>query len=427
MLAQTQAFAAVAKYAGRRALVVDDNETVGRYLVELLEHVGIQSSLSADGAAAVAAIERSRAVDFPYDYVVADANMEAPAGFALAEAWQKSGRVEKLLVMLTTENQRHDLARLREIGVSAHLVKPIGSADLVDALALAEGPDLSEQNEFMLSQIDLGDVSQGDASGLNILLVEDNPVNQELATRLLERLSHRVTLANNGVEAVDLFDSGHYDVILMDMQMPVMGGIEATEAIRSREMRRSWVVSHEVRPVYIIAMTANVMSSDRDRCMEAGMNDYVAKPLRPAELFAALDRCRGGSGDEAIVFGAAPVRAGGQLDLAAALRDIGEPELFATMAGMFLSEWDTHLGRIRRALDGTDAQDLRMHAHTVKSLLAMFHAENARRRAMEIEQAVMAVDNVDWEACRRLQAALVDEMAQIKPILKRYIETRVIP
>jgi protein-histidine pros-kinase len=428
MLVQTQAFAAVAKYSGRRALVVDDNETVGHYLVELLERLGIQSSLSADGAAAVAAIERSRAVDFPYDYVVADANMEAPAGFALAEAWQKSGRLEKLLVMLTTENQRHDLTRLREIGVSAHLVKPVGSADLVDALALAEGPDPSEHNEFMLSPIDLGEMSDGDASALNILLVEDNPVNQELATRLLERQSHRVTLANNGVEAVDLFDSGHFDVILMDMQMPVMGGIEATEAIRSREMRRSWVVSHEVRPVYIIAMTANVMASDRDRCMEAGMNDYVAKPLRPAELLAALDRCRGRrNGDESIVFGALPARPGGQLDLAAALADIGEPELLATMAGMFLSEWDTHLGRIKKALDMADAAELHMHAHTVKSLLAMFHAENARRRAMEIEHAAVAVDGADWANCKRLHAALVDEMSQIKPLLKRYVETRIIP
>ncbi|UCV19919.1 response regulator [Ferribacterium limneticum] len=428
VLSQTQAFSPGARYVGRRALVIDDNETVGRYLVELLERCGIQSSLSADGAAAVAAIERSRAVDFPYDYVVADANMEAPAGFALAEAWQKSGRIEKLLVMLTTENQRHDLTRLREIGVSAHLVKPIGNADLVDALALAEGPALSEQNEIMLSQIDLGEITQGGSSALNILLVEDNPVNQELATRLLERLSHRVTLANNGVEAVDLFDSSHFDVILMDMQMPVMGGIEATEAIRSREMRRSWVVSHEVKPVYIIAMTANVMASDRERCMEAGMNDYVAKPLRPDELFAALDRSRGvGGADEPIIFGTAPIRAGAQLDLAAALRDIGEPELFATMAGMFLSEWDTHLGRIRKALDSSDAHELRMHAHTVKSLLAMFHAENARRRAMEIEQAVKVADNVDWAACNRLHAALVDEMSHIKPILKHYVETRVIP
>ncbi|MFH1658464.1 MAG: response regulator receiver [Rhodocyclaceae bacterium] len=428
MLSQTQAFAAVARYMGRRALVIDDNETFGRYLVELLERLGIQSSLSADGASAVAAIERSRAVDFPYDYVVADANMEAPAGFALAETWKKSGRAEKLLIMLTTENQRHDLMRLREIGVSAHLVKPIGSADLVDALALAEGPESLDQNEFMLSEIGLGSLTEGTGAGLNILLVEDNPVNQELATRLLERQSHRVTLANNGVEAVDLFDSSHYDVILMDMQMPVMGGIEATEAIRAREMRRSWVVSHEMKPVYIIAMTANVMASDRDRCMDAGMNDYVAKPLRPDELFSALDRCRGGGSEsEPVLFGALPASAGGRLDLAAALRDIGEPELFATMAGMFLSEWDTHLGRIKSALDAADAQDLRMHAHTVKSLLAMFHAENARRRAMEIEQAVASADNVDWVGCKQLHAELIDEMSYIKPIMKRYVETRVIP
>ena len=376
----------------------------------------------------MAAIERSRAVDFPYDYVVADANMEAPAGFALAETWKKSGRAEKLLIMLTTENQRHDLMRLREIGVSAHLVKPIGSADLVDALALAEGPESLDQNEFMLSEIGLGSLTEGTGAGLNILLVEDNPVNQELATRLLERQSHRVTLANNGVEAVDLFDSSHYDVILMDMQMPVMGGIEATEAIRAREMRRSWVVSHEMKPVYIIAMTANVMASDRDRCMDAGMNDYVAKPLRPDELFSALDRCRGGGSEsEPVLFGALPASAGGRLDLAAALRDIGEPELFATMAGMFLSEWDTHLGRIKSALDAADAQDLRMHAHTVKSLLAMFHAENARRRAMEIEQAVASADNVDWVGCKQLHAELIDEMSYIKPIMKRYVETRVIP
>ena len=428
MLAQTQAFAAVARYAGRRALVIDDNETAGRYLVDLLERLGIQASLLAAGPAAVAAIERSRAVDFPYDYVVADANMEAPAGFALAEAWQKSGRVEKLLVMLTTENQRHDLARLREIGVSSHLVKPVGSADLIDALALAEGPELPEQEEFMLSQIDLGDLTPGRSSALNILLVEDNPVNQELATRLLERQAHRVTVANNGVEAVDLFDSSHFDVILMDMQMPVMGGIEATEAIRAREMRRSWVVSHEMKPVYIIAMTANVMASDRDLCMEAGMNDYVAKPLRPAELYAALDRSRGGgNSDELIVFGTQPARCDGQIDLAAALADIGEPELFATMAGMFLSEWDTHLGRLGAALESSDANELRMHAHTVKSLLAMFHAENARRRAMEIEQAVADPSVVNWVSCRQLHSALVEEMSGIKPILKRYVDTRLIP
>ncbi|MDE2442451.1 MAG: PAS domain-containing protein, partial [Betaproteobacteria bacterium] len=123
-------------YAGRRALVVDDNASAGRYLVQLLERLGLQASLSGDGVAAGAAIERSREVDFPYDYILLDANMEAPAGFAMVETWGGAGRKEKLILMLTTENQRHDLALARELAVSAHLVKPVGYADLADALAL---------------------------------------------------------------------------------------------------------------------------------------------------------------------------------------------------------------------------------------------------------------------------------------------------
>lgn len=417
-----------ALYQGRRALVVDDNATVGRYLVQLLERLGIQASLSADGETAVAAIERSREVDFPYDYIVLDAGMEAPAGFSLAEAWGKSGRREKLILMLTTENQRHDLTLARELEVSAHLVKPVGAADLTDALALVEGGDELMLDDFVLSEADFGDGAAGAKAGLNVLLVEDSPVNQELARRLLERQSHQVAIANNGAEAVELFDSGHFDVILMDMQMPVMGGEEATEAIRSREMRRSWVVSREYRPVYIIAMTANVMASDRERCLEAGMDDYVAKPLRPEELYAALARAgeRGGIIDSLEV-GGAPVGVSTQLNLGAALQDIGEPELFVTMAGMLLSEWDAHLSRLCSAIDATNAHETRLHAHTVKSLLAMFHAEHARRRAMEIEQATLAVENVDWTACRRLYAALVEEMDLIKPTFARYVETRVIP
>lgn len=413
----------VSKYQGRRALIIENNAAAGRCLVQMLERLGLQVSQAGSAEAGLAAVERSRAVDFPYDYIFADANMESPAGFALAENWRSTARRERLLMMLTTENQRHDLTRLRELEVSAHLVKPIGAGDLVDALGLAEGVTA----ELELAAFDLYSAEPA-GKALKILLAEDNPVNQELARRLLERQSHRVIVANNGAEAVEQFDSGHFDVILMDMQMPVMGGIEATEAIRSREMRRSWVVSQEFRPVYIIAMTANVMTSDRDRCMEAGMNDYIAKPLRTEALFAALAR----AGEEAFdgrgsLIGARASADAAQLDLKAALDDIGDAELFATMAAMLLSEWDGHLERINLALAASDTHELRMNAHTLKGLLAMFHAEHARRRAMEMENAALSVESTDWTKCRRLFAELADEMGKVRPAIIRFVETRELP
>ncbi len=415
------------RFKGKRALLLEDNAVAGRHLQQVLEALGIQVSLLADSVAALAAIERSRAVDFPYDYVFADAAMPAPLGFALAESWRQAGRPEKLLMMLTTENQRQDLVRLRELQVSAHLVKPIGPGDVLDALQLV-GKAGADGAGFVLDdfQVDLDRVESGRV--LNVLLVEDNPVNQELALRLLEHKSHRVVVANNGAEAVEQFDEKHFDVILMDMQMPVMGGIEATEAIRSREMRRSWVVSHVFKPVYIVAMTANVMSSDRERCLEAGMNDYVAKPLRPEMLYAALARAAGEAGEVSAPAVVEPVAAAGvRLDLQGALRDIGDADLFATMASMLVAEWDEHVARVSKALAAENAGDLRMHAHTLKSLLAMFHAESARHLAMELENAAMVSGVIDWPACSALYASLAAEMAYLRPLFESYLTTRVIP
>ena len=408
---------------GKRALVIEDNPTAAQCLLDMLERLEVQASLVPDGAAAAEAIARTRAVDFSYDYIFADANMDPPAGFSLAESWSANGKVERLLMMLTTENQRHDMARLRELQVSAHLIKPIADDDLLDALTLLDKPAGSSID---FAPFDIPEIGDGAAKSLSILLVEDNPVNQELALRILEREGYRVVVANNGAEALDRFDDTRFDVILMDMQMPVMGGIEATEAIRAREMRRSWVVSQDFKPVYIVAMTANVMASDRDRCLEAGMNDYVAKPLRPEALRAALARAAGQEVD-ALPLAAAPIDDAAQLDLKSALRDIGDPELCATMAGMLLAEWDDHVGRVRQALDAAEPQELRMHAHTLKSLLAMFHANRARRRALELESAAQTPGAVDWARCHQLFGALMNELTVIRPRLKDFVETRVIP
>ena len=418
-------------FHGRHALIVDDNLVAGQCLRDLLQRLGLQASLLSDPVQAVAVMNKRRGMDYPFDYLFVDAAMPAPAGMALVETWRNSGRLERMMVMLTTENQRHDLGRLRELGVAVHLLKPVGVGDLEVALGLAEASGRGAEETLTLAAFDpgLGEVVS-EAAGLRVLLAEDNPVNQELALRLLERRGYRVRVANNGAEAVDMFDEGAFDVILMDLQMPVMGGIEATETIRSREMRRSWVISHELKPIHIIAMTANAMDSDRERCLAAGMNDYLSKPLRPEALFAALRRVAGEEDLPLVPALAATASATPSamqaLDLKSALDNLGDVDLLATMAEMFLGEWKGHLDNLATALGAQEAVASRLHAHTLKGLLAMFHAEQARQHALDIEHAVMHA-SVDWVRCQDLFHALAAEMESIRPRLQSFVDNRVMP
>ena len=412
-----------------RLLLVEDNPVAGACLAELAERLGFQVSLLADARAAVDLAERERQFGHPFDYVLLDVTMPAPAGLEWVKSWQKAGRLERLMVMLTAENQRQDLDELRALGVGVHLVKPVGRTDLEVALGLVDAMGAAQETAtIQLDEFELDiSVPATERRGLRILLVEDNPVNQELALRLLQRRGHDVKVANNGAEAVEMFDQDRFDVILMDMQMPVMGGIEATETIRSHEMRRSWVISHEMRPIYIIAMTANVMESDRERCLAAGMNDYLPKPLRPDDLYAALERA---VSEEAfaisVVRPVGEAESQGGLDLQAALDNLGDVDLLATMAEMMLSEWQGNLDSLKGALDRQDAVAARMHAHTMKSLVAIFHAEAVRRQAMDIEHAV-SQDKPDWVVCQGKFHALDCEMELVKPQLETFVKTRVIP
>lgn len=316
-------------------------------------------------------------------------------------------------MLLTTENQRHDIDRLRHLGVASYLVKPVGLGDLVDALVMVAGGGASDAFELAPFQVDDG--AGTTAEPLDVLVVEDNPVNQELARRLLERRGHRVVIANNGQEGIEQFEKQRFDVILMDIQMPVLGGIEATEAIRAREMRRSWVMSEAFKPTYIIAMTANAMSGDRERCLEVGMNDYLAKPVRQEELDAALALAGAGARLEVEVPAEASSDGGPVLDLALAMKDLGDRDLLDKMIEMMLLEWDEHVERVRAAVEGKNAADLRMHAHTLKSLLAIFHAERSRQLALLLERG--AQEGTAWEEIARQWAALSREMERLKPEL----------
>ncbi len=411
------------QFAGQRALVIEKNPAVAEQLIGFLAQAGVQGAAIADPVQAVEAIEKARALGFAYDFVLAELKMPEPGGLALAESWQGADRSEKLIMLMTTEQQRQNLQHLRDLGVHAHLVKPIAPEDLVEALKLAamrKGEPIA-----MLDPFELESRAELPRDKLKVLLVEDNPVNQELAVRLLKNRGCVVTLANNGAEAVDCFENSEFDLIFMDMQMPVMDGLEATESIRSREMRRSWVISQEFRPVYIIAMTANAMDGDRERCLQAGMNDYVSKPIKPDELYAAIDRGLGAAGTTSrpLPGAASEDPADTCLDLGAAMRDLGDRNLLQTMAAMLVSEWDQHLSRIRADVDGRNAAQLCMDAHTIKSLVAIFHGEAARRIALDLEHAAKTAESVDWERCEQLAVSLEAEMKRLKPEMERFVKS----
>ena len=269
-----------ARLAGLSVLVVDDNATNRRILAGLLDSVGIRPAMAASGAEALEMIEKAAAQRRPFSLTILDRCMPEMDGFMLVEQIRER-RISAVgaIVMLTSTGQRGDAARCAELGIAAHLTKPAGLFQLVEAMhkALDDAPaPAAEITDRPVSE---------DQTGLRILLAEDNVVNQKLAMRLLQRLGHAVTVVDNGRAALHAVERELFDVVLMDVQMPEMDGFEATGAIRQSE-------SGTGRHLPVVAMTAHAMSGDRKRCLDAGMDGYVSKPVRPQELLAEISRVR---------------------------------------------------------------------------------------------------------------------------------------
>jgi two-component system, sensor histidine kinase and response regulator len=264
-------------------LVVDDNATKRHILEEMLAHWGMAPTSVAGARSALLAMEQARASGRPFPLVLLDGHMPEVDGFTLAQQIKGSAEFcRATIMMLTSDRQLGDAARCREMGIAVHLVKPIAQSELLDAILLALGGRrevLETATEVTVASV------PADQRKLRVLLAEDNAVNQTLAVRLLERLGHVVVVAHNGREAVEELEKWNYefDVVLMDVQMPEMDGFEATAAIRARDQARG---AHTP----IVAMTAHAMKGDRERCLEAGMDGYVSKPIRIALLMEEIGK-----------------------------------------------------------------------------------------------------------------------------------------
>jgi signal transduction histidine kinase/CheY-like chemotaxis protein len=265
-----------------RVLVVDDNATNRRILQDMLERLQIRPQGAPDAMAALQILENSRRDNQAFDLVLTDSHMPGMSGFDLAERIQKdAGLARTAILMLTSDQQRDDASRCRELGIAAYLVKPVRQTELYKAIlsALNLRPKVEEEKPAALG-VDTS--KQGCTRLLNILLVEDNVINHVLATRILEKRGHAVTLAISGSEALAAMESRTFDLVLMDVQMPGMDGLQATGIIRAREAAQG-------RHTPIIAMTAHAMKGDRQRCLQAGMDGYVSKPINIAEIFKEID------------------------------------------------------------------------------------------------------------------------------------------
>ncbi|HEY6267969.1 MAG TPA: response regulator [Candidatus Acidoferrum sp.] len=264
-----------------RVLVVDDNRTNRRILEGMLGRWEMKSSSVQDGEEALAKLSEAQEAGEPFALILMDMHMPKMDGFELIEEIRQSPHPSTaMIMMLTSAGHRGDAARCQELGVAVCLLKPIRQSELREAIARVLGAREQKGAIPLITRYSLHDAREPAAS-LRILLAEDNAVNQRLASRLLEKRGHSVVVAGNGREALEALEKHHFDLVFMDVQMPVMDGFEATAAIRKKEGAGG------IR-LPVVALTAHAMKGDREKCLAGGMDGYLSKPIRSQELDEVL-------------------------------------------------------------------------------------------------------------------------------------------
>jgi len=386
-------------------LVVDDNSTTRRIIEEMVTNWRMKPVAVDSGAAALQALQDAQRKGVPFRLVLLDSHLPEMDGFEVAERiLQGSGSRRTDLVLLTSAGRREEQARAKKIGVAAAVVKPIKQSELWDAIVTLLHARVRPKQQPRIDQR-AGKLSHR----LRILVAEDNPVNQELAVHLLERRGHTVTVAENGKQALSMIEKHRFDLVLMDVQMPQMGGLEATQAIRERERTSGGHIP-------IIAMTAHAMRGDREKCLAAGMDAYIAKPLDPKMFLQAVENVTRHDVPDPNPFEQQPVPA--VLDGSALLqRFSGNRKLVKSLVRAFREDCPKMMSRIRKTLTSRDAAGLSNAAHALKGSVGNFGPSAAFDRARQLEMAAReGVLDDCWSTC----AALEDEIAAVLSSLRTF-------
>ena len=449
---------------GTKVLVVDDNATNRHILEEMLGNWGMMPTSVGSAGEALQTLYQSCAPGDEFQLIISDVNMPDIDGFMLVEELRRDFRFTEVTVLLLTSGERSDdLAKCRELNVAGHLMKPVKQSELLDAIVKVLGIT-SVVDDAKVTPAKSAEATQDwlleVIPKLDILLAEDSLANQKLAVGLLQKWGHKVRIANNGKEAVEMSRADEYDIILMDVQMPEMDGLEATRAIRDLEQKTG---NH----LPIVAMTAHAMKGDREQCLDSGMDGYVAKPIRThtllkalAEIFVsetilnsepevsisattetpmATELGEGFASDVDLLvapsrdllslakpvalFGTEPQAAtAAGMDMDQALEAVaGDAELLRDVASAFLQECPTLVTALNQAVDNGNGDELKRTAHTLKSSLNMFGAEQATVLAKRLEEMGRS-DHLD--GAQTTVDQILTEINEVVRVLTEFVADR---
>jgi PAS domain S-box-containing protein len=391
---------------GMRVLIVDDSATSCKMLASQLTSLGMRPSVASDGLAGLAAVRRGFDENDPFGLVLLDLNMPGMDGVTLGQAIKTDPRfADARIALMTPLGDRGEAVHCRDIGFAACLTKPIRCQDLKSLLfpgTLDRRASALNSKSFMMPQGARGELVPGAPEQARILLVEDHPTNQQVALNILDKLGLRADVAADGAEALKALARVPYDLVLMDVQMPIMDGMEATRQIRNAQ---SAVIDHAVP---IIAMTAHAMEGDRDKCLQAGMSDYISKPVSRQVLLRLLQKWLPAQvlpeeppeWKTSKTYGRRIWDREGFLD-----RLMGDEDLANEIAMAFLEDVPSQIHALRKDLEQEDIPSIQRRAHTIKGVAANVGADGLREAAFQLEKAAETGDaKAVWTHMPRLEA-----------------------
>ena len=358
--------------AGLNVLVVDDNNSGRKITQEILEGLQIRVASAAGPQQAKEILSKSKTENEPFDLILIDSDMPETDGFSLAEWIINQQQSNAGIILLLTFPHLKRKAELQALGIAAGIVKPFGASELAGVILSALGID---ETKTVLSATAQKKAIRIPSRSLKILVAEDTAFNQKFIQRLLDRWNHKISLVGNGREALEALKNESFDIVLMDVQMPQLNGLEATKAIRIDEQQNK---NH----IPIIAMTAHAIKGDRERCLEAGMDEYISKPIDSDKLFEAIEKLTGDPGHP-----------DSTEDVSAAINKEtllkafdGDWNFLKEVVDVFLSDYPRLLDDLRRAHKESDSDTLMRAAHSLKGIMKNFQAEPAAEAAFELEK-----------------------------------------